>query len=142
MDFLQEISDFIVQGLYTHLFCSKYTSFDLPMGSREFQGQDMQFHMKVQQYKDVATPEDFGIPEEILNPLHEQMWSKAIRELKRMDSMVTTGSKLRCLLNSFIIVNNAFSLFGGTKEGMAASADDLLGIFPYIVLKSEMYNLI
>lgn len=33
-----------------------------------------------------------------------------------MEFVVTTSQKLKCLLNSFIMVNNAFSLFGSTKE--------------------------
>lgn len=41
-----------------------------------------------------------------------------------------------------MIVNNIFSLFQSTKDDMAASADDMLTIFPYIVLKAKIKGLV
>jgi len=35
-----------------------------------------------------------------------------------------------------MIVNNSFSLFSSPKEGQVACADDMLLIFPYIVVKA------
>jgi hypothetical protein len=40
-----------------------------------------------------------------------------------------------------MIANNAFSLFSSVKEGQAASADDILLIFPYLVVKAEVDRL-
>jgi hypothetical protein len=40
-----------------------------------------------------------------------------------------------------MIANNAFSLFSSSKEGQAASADDILLIFPYLVVKAEIDKL-
>jgi hypothetical protein len=70
------------------------------------------------------------------------MWQRAIKELQRMDGMITISQKLRYLLSALILVNNSFSLFGDVKENMAATADDLLSIFPYILLKSRSYNIL
>ena len=43
-----------------------------------------------------------------------------------MEKYTTPSQKLKYLLNSFMIVNNSFSLFTSDKEGEAASADDIL----------------
>jgi hypothetical protein len=69
------------------------------------------------------------------------MWQKAIRELQKVAKYRTPGLKLKYLLNSFMIANNAFSLFCSVKENQAASADDMLLIFPYIVVKAEVDRL-
>ena len=41
-----------------------------------------------------------------------------------------------------MIVNNSFSLFTSHKEGTVAAADDMLLIFPYIVVKAQIKNLL
>ena len=69
------------------------------------------------------------------------MWQKAIKELQKIAKYRTPSLKLKYLLNSFMIANNAFSLFGSIKEGQAASADDILLIFPYLVVKAEVDRL-
>jgi hypothetical protein len=43
---------------------------------------------------------------------------------------------------SLMIVNNIFSLFQNDGDDMAASADDILTIFPYIVLKAKIPKLL
>ena len=40
-----------------------------------------------------------------------------------------------------MIANNAFSLFSSVKENQAASADDILLIFPYLVVKADVERL-
>lgn len=41
-----------------------------------------------------------------------------------------------------MIVNNSFSLFSSPKEGQVACADDMLLIFPYIVVKARINRLL
>ena len=59
-----------------------------------------------------------------------------------MEKYPTPRQKLKYLLNSFMIVNNSFSLFTSSKENLAASADDMLSIFPYIVVKAKINRLL
>jgi hypothetical protein len=70
------------------------------------------------------------------------IWNKAIKELKNIDKYPTPRLKLKYLLNSIKIVNNSFSLFTSSKGDVAASADDMLSIFPYIVLKAKIPRLL
>ena len=49
---------------------------------------------------------------------------------------------MKYLLNSIKIVNNSFSLFTSSSENIAASADDMLSIFPYIVVKAKISRLL
>ena len=44
-------------------------------------------------------------------------------------------------MNSVMIINNVFSLFSSAKEGQVAAADDMLLIFPYIVMKANINGL-
>ena len=85
---------------------------------------------------------DFGIPKEQMNEFNMPLWEKAINELKQVEIFRTPRVKLRCLLRSFMIVNNSFSLFSNQKEGQAATADDMLIIFPYIVVKANIHCLL
>ena len=48
---------------------------------------------------------------------------------------------MKYLLNSFMIANNCFSLFTSSKENQAASADDILLIFPYLIAKADIDKL-
>lgn len=70
------------------------------------------------------------------------MWQKAIKELQKVEKFATPSLKLKFLLSSFMIVNNSFSLFSSSKEGQVACADDMLLIFPYIVVKAEIRRLL
>ena len=70
------------------------------------------------------------------------MWQKAIKELQKVEKFATPSLKLKFLLSSFMIVNNSFSLFSSSKEGQVAWADDMLLIFPYIVVKAEIRRLL
>jgi len=81
-----------------------------------------------------------GIPDELMNDFNMPMWQKAIKELMKFEKFSTPSLKLRHLLASFMIVNNNFTLFG--KDESAASADDMLLIFPYIVLKAKISHLL
>ena len=83
-------------------------------------------------------PEDFGIPKEQMNEINMPLWEKAITELRQMETFRTPRMKLRCLLRCFMIVTNSFSLFSNDKEDQAATADDMLIIFPYIVVKANI----
>jgi len=70
------------------------------------------------------------------------MWQKAIKELQKLEKFPTPSLKLKFLLSSFMIVNNSFSLFASPKEGQVACADDMLLIFPYIVVKAQINRLL
>lgn len=64
------------------------------------------------------------------------MWDKATKELQKIPKFKTPSLKLKYLLNAWMIMNNSFSLFGSIKDNQAASAEDVLKILPYIVVKS------
>ena len=70
------------------------------------------------------------------------MWQKAIKELQKFEKFSTPSLKLRYLLSSIMIVNNNFNLFSDPNGDKVASADDLLLIFPYIVLKAKIGRLL
>ena len=86
-------------------------------------------------------PKDFGIPENFITESNMPMWQKAIKELQKIAKYRTPSLKLKYLMNSFMIANNAFSLFSSVKENQAASADDILLIFPYLVVKADVERL-
>jgi hypothetical protein len=58
--------------------------------------------------------------------------------MQKMAKYKTPGSKQKYLDNSFMIANNNFTLFSSGIQNNAACADDLLQIFPYILVKSEI----
>lgn len=69
------------------------------------------------------------------------MWNKAIRELRKVDKQTTPRSKLQYLLNSIVVFNQSFSLFTSASENNEACADDLVVIFPYLLLKAKINRL-
>jgi hypothetical protein len=69
------------------------------------------------------------------------MWDLAIKELQSIERSCTPSSKLSSIFSSFKLINSTFSLFT-TEEGTgSANADDMLQIFPYVVLKSKIERL-
>ena len=104
--------------------------------------EESEFQNKYDMLADKVTPKDFNIPPELMNEYNMPMWQKAIKELQKFEKFSTPSLKLRYLLSSFMIVNNNFSLFSSSKDEQAASADDMLLIFPYIVLKAKISRLL
>lgn len=70
------------------------------------------------------------------------MWQLAVRELLAIDKSFSPSSKLGCIFSSFKIINSAFSLFASENGPSAATADDILSILPYIVVKANIEKLI
>jgi len=79
----------------------------------------------------------FGIPPEKQMP---QMWDIAIKELQRIERQMTPRAKQHCITSCFKMINQSFSLFTSDKLE-EANADDMVDIFPYIVLKSKIERL-
>lgn len=84
-----------------------------------------------------SKPQDFDVPPEQINDLNKPMWDKAMKELQKIAKFKTPSLKLKYLLNGWMITNNSFSLFGSVKDNQAASAEDILKILPYIIVKSQ-----
>ena len=66
------------------------------------------------------------------------MWVLAIKELQQLDRAFTPKTKLNCIYSSLMLINSTFSLFSSEEGVNSACADDILQIFPYIVLKSKI----
>ena len=127
---MEEINDYIMNGLYKGLFAS-----------RRLATEEATFQRKVEVLNESVGPRDFGIPPNQITDLNMAMYQKAIKELQKVEKYPTPSLKLRYLMNSVMIVNNTFSLFSSAKEGQVASADDMLLIFPYIVMKANINGL-
>lgn len=83
-------------------------------------------------------PVHFGIT---VDPVSKPLWDVAIRELQSIERCLSPKTKLGCIYSCFKLLDSTFSLFT-TEEGVnAACADDILNIFPYIVLKSNIDRL-
>lgn len=88
-------------------------------------------------------PAAFGVPPEHIN---KPMWDLAIKELQQIERSPTPRSKVNSIFSSFKLIDSTFSLFnsrlGGDDGGVNdANADDMLQIFPYIVLKAKIERL-
>jgi hypothetical protein len=85
---MAEINDFLMDSLYKELTCIPKL---MSREQAEFQ------HIADEMFKH-AKPADFFIPEGWLNERNKALWSKAIRELKKLDKQTTPRRKLQCLL--------------------------------------------
>ena len=132
---MQEINDHIIKNLYNDILVNTPSKGDQ---TRE----EIQFQKTYMDLAEWVTPLDFDIPEAQINEFNMPIWNKAIKELQNIERFPTPRQKLKYLLNSIKIVNNSFSLFTSSKENIAASADDMLSIFPYIVLKAKISRLL
>lgn len=74
-DYMAEINDFLMDSLYKELTCIPKL---MSREQAEFQ------HIADEMFK-ISKPSDFGIPEAWLNDRNKALWSKAIRELKKLD---------------------------------------------------------
>jgi len=130
-EYMQEINDYITNSLYKELF-----AYPKRMNREQAEFQSIQEIMLQD-----AKPEIFDIPKEWLNPQNSQLWNKAIRELRKVDKQTTPHSKIQYLLNSIVVFNQSFSLFTSQNENQQACADDLVLIFPYLLLKAKINRL-
>ena len=69
------------------------------------------------------------------------MWDLAIKELQKLDICLTPKTKINAIFSSFSLINSTFTLFGSESGNSSATADDMLQIFPYILLKSKIERL-
>ena len=69
------------------------------------------------------------------------MWDLAIKELQKLEQSLTPKTKLNCIFSSFKLVDSTFSLFSSDESNASACADDMLQIFPYIIMKSKIERL-
>ena len=124
---IQEISDFIMLRLYKFVYSNHQPS-----------PKELEFFAKVQGLQWVQS-EAFNIPnDQITKP----MWDIAIRELQNIDRAITPKTKQNCVFSCFKLIDSTFSLFS-TEEGVqAACADDMLNLFPWIILKAKIERLI
>ena len=129
-EYIQEVNDYITNSLYKELF-----AYPKRMSREQAEFQSVQEQMLQE-----AKPETFDIPPEWLNPQNSQFWNKAIRELRKVDKQTTPRAKLQYLLNSIVVFNQSFTLFTSVGENEAC-ADDLVRIFPYLLLKAKINRL-
>lgn len=130
---MQEINDFIVHNLFLSIFGKQNV---------ELNKEEQEFQTKYDNLAERVKPADFKINESLMNETNQPVWQKAIKELQKFGIFSTPRLKLKHLMMSLMIVNNIFSLFQKDAEDMGASADDILTIFPYIVLKAKIPKLL
>mmetsp|Transcript_8484 Transcript_8484/g.12987 ORF Transcript_8484/g.12987 Transcript_8484/m.12987 type:complete len:110 (+) Transcript_8484:3965-4294(+) len=109
---MQEITDFIVTGLYQYLFDDR-----LQEELEETQATDRRFNDRMMILSKTILPSDLDIPETMVNNFNMPMWNKAIRELQKIEKYITPSNKLKYLINSLMLINNTFSLFTSDKDG-------------------------
>jgi hypothetical protein len=64
-----------------------------------------------------------------------------VKELQNLDRCFSPRTKQACIFSCFKLQDSTFSYFT-TEEGIkAACADDILNIFPYIILKAKLEKL-
>ena len=64
-----------------------------------------------------------------------------MKELGQMQKSLTPQTKANCISNALQIVSSCFSLFGNGKKVEQAAADNLINIFPYVILKAKVKRL-
>jgi Vacuolar sorting protein 9 (VPS9) domain len=80
----------------------------------------------------------FGIQ---VDSVSKPLWEVAIKELQSIERCLSPKTKLNCIYSCFKLLDSTFSLFT-TEDGVnSACADDILSIFPYIVLKAKIERL-
>jgi Vacuolar sorting protein 9 (VPS9) domain len=79
-----------------------------------------------------------------MKPQHvnKPMWKLAMRELEAIERAFSPSSKLSCIFNSFKIINTTFNLFASDDGPSSATADDILNIWPYIVVKANIERIV
>lgn len=58
-----------------------------------------------------------------------------------MERAFTPRAKLNCIYSSFKLIDSTFSLFSSEEGTNQANADDMLQIFPYIILRARIERL-
>eukprot|EP00347_Sterkiella_histriomuscorum_P018883 403343810 len=124
---MTEIAEYITLRLNKYIYSNKTQSLH-----------EFEVYHKIQSLQWV-TPDSFGVPND---PISRPMWELAIRELQNIDRCLTPKTKQNCVYSCFKLIDSSFSLFS-TEEGInTACADDMLQIFPYIILKAKIERLI
>ena len=76
-----------------------------------------------------------------MDQINKPLWDIAIRELANIERCLSPKTKMNCIYSCFKLLDSTFSLFT-TEDGInAACADDILNIFPYIILRSKIERL-
>jgi hypothetical protein len=70
------------------------------------------------------------------------MWELAIKELQKIELALTPKTKLNCIFSAFKLIDSTFALFSSDESNSSACADDMLQIFPYIIMKSKIERLL
>lgn len=126
-DHMAEIIDFIMLRLYKQIFNQNKS----PSKKEESMTNWMNALLWLE-------PHHFGITSD---PVSKPLWEVAIRELQSIDRCLSPKTKLACIYSCFKLLDSTFSLFT-TEDGVnAACADDILNIFPYVVLKARIKRL-
>ena len=126
-DHMAEIIDYIMLRLYKQIFSQNKIQ-----SKKEYE-----VYSKIQSLSWLE-PNHFGIN---VDQVNKPLWEIATRELQSIDRCLSPKTKLNCIYSCFKLLDSTFSLFT-TEEGVnAACADDILNIFPYIVLKAKIERL-
>ena len=127
-DHLTEIIDYIMLKLYKVIFSN----------NKMQSGKEYEVYCKIGNLQWVE-PQAFGIQSDSIS---KPLWESAIREFQNIERSYSPKQKLNAIYSCFKLIDSTFSLFS-TEEGVnSACADDMLQIFPYIVLKSKVERLL
>ena len=120
-DHLGEISEYIMKRLSNCILSNKKAS-----------EKDNEFFLKVCLLQDM-NPSYFEIPPSLYN---SDVLEISINLLRLYDKSKTPREKLNCIIDSFNTLSTAYAL--SNEKGEAASADVMLQLFSYIVLKAKL----
>lgn len=76
-----------------------------------------------------------------MDSVNKPLWDIAIRELKSIEKCLSPKTKLNAIYSCFRLLDSTFSLFTSEDGNNTACADDILNIFPYIILKAKIERL-
>ena len=121
---MADIIDYIMLRLYKQIYTqNKIQSKD-----------EYEVYTKIQSLQWLE-PSHFGSK---LDSINKPLWDIAIKELQSIERCLSPKSKVNSIYSCFKLLDSTYSLFT-TEEGLnPACADDMLNIFPYIILKSKI----
>jgi hypothetical protein len=124
---MDEIIDYIMLRLYKQIFQQNKT-----LSTKE-----TELSTKLQSLQWLE-PSHFDLK---IDTINKPLFDVAIKELQGLDRCLSPKTKLNCIFSCLKLISSTFAYF--TKEdGLSTAAtDDILTMFPYIVLKAKIERL-
>jgi len=116
--------------------------------SKKFKSEDDLHTRKIKDYLTI-TPSHLGIPHHFwlfphLEGEHEMAdtpYSKAITTLKKLSTLKTPVSKVKCLVNTARSIISCIELHWNETAKFVVGGDELLPLFTYVLIKADIQNI-